>query len=84
MSYGPEETEPITRRRFGEIWDYAGLGLVRVVTNWSANPSARAEISASATVPYLLPENYRFRAIVSAVDTSCSLAVAGNKSIMTV
>jgi predicted alpha/beta-fold hydrolase len=33
---------------------------------------------------YLLPENYRFGAIVSEVDISCSLAVAGNKSIMTV
>ena len=33
---------------------------------------------------YLLPENYRFGAIVLEVDTSCSLAVAGNKSIMTV
>jgi hypothetical protein len=33
---------------------------------------------------YLLPENYRFGAIVLEVDTSCGLAVAGNKSIMTV
>ena len=33
---------------------------------------------------YLLPENYRFGAIVLEVDTSCSIAVAGNKSIMTV
>ena len=33
---------------------------------------------------YLLPENYRFGGIVLEVDTSCSLAVAGNKSIMTV
>jgi hypothetical protein len=33
---------------------------------------------------YLLPENYRFGVIVSDVDTSCGIAVAGNKSIMTV
>jgi predicted alpha/beta-fold hydrolase len=33
---------------------------------------------------YLLPENYRFGAIVLEVDASCGLAVAGNKSIMTV
>ena len=33
---------------------------------------------------YLLPENYRFGGIVLEVDASCSLAVAGNKSIMTV
>lgn len=33
---------------------------------------------------YLLPENYRFGAIVLAVDTSCSLSAAGNKSIMKV
>jgi hypothetical protein len=32
----------------------------------------------------MLPENYRFGAIVLEVDTSCGLAVAGNKSIMTV
>ncbi|MCM3905494.1 MAG: hypothetical protein ND866_27690 [Pyrinomonadaceae bacterium] len=33
---------------------------------------------------YLLPENYRFGGIVLEVDAKCSLAVAGNKSIMTV
>ena len=33
---------------------------------------------------YLLPENYRFGGIVLEVDASCGLAVAGNKSIMTV
>ena len=33
---------------------------------------------------YLLPENYRFGGIVLEVDALCSLAVAGNKSIMTV
>ena len=33
---------------------------------------------------YLLPDNYRFGEIAAEVDTSCSLAAAGNKSIMSV
>ena len=33
---------------------------------------------------YLLPENYRFGGIVLEVDALCSLAVAGNKSIVTI
>ena len=33
---------------------------------------------------YLLPDNYRFGEIAAEVDTSCSLAATGNKSIMSV
>ncbi len=33
---------------------------------------------------HLLPENYRFGAIVLEVDASCGLAAASDKSIMTV
>jgi len=40
--------------------------------------------SAREILTHLLPENYRFGAIVSEVDASCDLAVTGDKSIMTV
>ncbi len=40
--------------------------------------------SAREILMHLLPENYRFGAIVLEVDASCDLAVTGDKSIMTV